>query len=103
MLRQELKLTEKAKSDMKFQSEREHHAGKLGDTWKKISIFVCVPVILLTAVYAYKNESNHLGHFHKSETEHEYLFIRKKPFPFGDGKGSFFHHDTYNHIKEGFN
>ena len=99
LLLQEIKFTEKAKAELKFQQEREHHASKLGETWKKLSIFICVPVILVSLYNAYNREKAHLDHFHKSDKEYEYLTIRKKPFPFGDGTKSFFHHDKYNIAK----
>ena len=99
VLQNEIKLTEQAKQEMKFQAEREHHADKMGDTWKKISMFVCAPIIIFTAIQAYRKETAHLAHFHKSESDQEYLFVRRKPFPWGDGSKSFFHNDKYNHIK----
>eukprot|EP00835_Amoeboradix_gromovi_P005347 NODE_493_length_7764_cov_0.561644.p6 type:complete len:109 gc:universal NODE_493_length_7764_cov_0.561644:3950-4276(+) len=100
ILRSEIKYTEKAKEHFKFQKDRENHADKLGNTWKKISLFFCAPVIVGTAIQAYVKEKKHLAHFHKQDTEFDYLYIRKKPFPWGDGRKSFFHSEEANHIKE---
>ena len=81
LLRQEIKLTQAAKEELKFQTEREHHAGKLGETWKKISFFFCAQIILGVGVNAYIKEKAHLAHAQKADVEYDYLFIRHKPFP----------------------
>eukprot|EP00834_Sanchytrium_tribonematis_P001698 NODE_43_length_33755_cov_1.178542.p36 type:complete len:111 gc:universal NODE_43_length_33755_cov_1.178542:28080-28412(+) len=98
-LRNEIKFTEQAKQDFKAQAEREHHAEQLGDKWKKAAIYGCGPLVVLLTIYSLRKEMEHLSHAHKEDTEYEYLFIRKKPFPWGDGKKSFFHSDKFNHVK----
>ncbi|EPT04012.1 cytochrome c oxidase subunit VIa [Fomitopsis schrenkii] len=71
----------------------EEHAAQTSEMWRKISYFVCVPVIAVTALWVRKVESEHTEHTEhiKHENggelpaipEYEYLNKRAKPFPWG--------------------
>ncbi|KAG6453636.1 hypothetical protein O3G_MSEX008261 [Manduca sexta] len=71
------------------------HHGK--DTWKKyrnLTFFLFFPLIIIQAFYAFNHEV-------PSKTEcrdYEYMRIRTKRFPWGDGIKTFFHNDRVNHL-----
>lgn len=67
------------------------------DTWKKykyITLFVCFPAIIVQACRALGNELPHKGECR----DYEYMRIRSKRFPWGDGVQSLFHNDHVNHL-----
>ena len=84
----------------------EEHALKTMATWKKISLFIAIPGVCLTAYHAYAAEKEHIAH----EQEHgrpefipyTHLRIRSKPFPWKDGNHSLFHNAHTNPLPEGY-
>ena len=49
--------------------------------WKKISVYICLPIIALCTINALKMEKEHIAHLHEHPPEHtpyEYLRIRNK-------------------------
>ncbi|KOB77517.1 Cytochrome c oxidase polypeptide VIa [Operophtera brumata] len=72
-----------------------YHHGK--DTWKKykyIVLFVCIPAILLQAFRAFSHGPPPKGHCR----DYEYMRLRTKRFPWGEGVKSLFHNDHLNHL-----
>ncbi|RKP31346.1 COX6A-domain-containing protein [Metschnikowia bicuspidata] len=88
--------------------EKTHHSVGITALWKKITYFVAVPVILLTAIPVTKIELDHAKHRehlrHLSDEEwpvqYDYQNIRTKKFFWGDGdKTLFWNSDVNRHIE----
>ncbi|KAI1317218.1 Cytochrome c oxidase subunit 6A, mitochondrial [Mortierella claussenii] len=67
------------------------HAGPAADTWRKISIYVCIPALIAASANAYNLYSKHQAHLEheRHEGHHEmikypYMRLRAKAFPWGD-------------------
>ncbi|CAO3619357.1 unnamed protein product [Cunninghamella echinulata] len=63
------------------------HAGQAAETWKKISIFVCIPALLASGINAYNLYSHHVEHqkHHPKEwVKYEYINFRARPFFWGN-------------------
>lgn len=58
------------------------------EKWKKIFLGICVPSILICSVHCYITEKEHLSHPRPEFKKYDYMYIRKKPFPWGDGNVS---------------
>jgi len=70
--------------------------------WKAISLFVAMPAIGITMLSAYEGEMEHLSHPRAKFIAYEHLRIRTKPFPWGDGNKTLFHHPHYNALPDGY-
>ncbi|KAI8369382.1 cytochrome c oxidase, subunit VIa [Radiomyces spectabilis] len=72
-----------------FVAEREavkHHAADAAATWKKISIFVCIPALVAAGVNAYnlyEKHHEHLAHHPKEWVKYEYINWRARDFFWG--------------------
>ncbi|CAG9767172.1 unnamed protein product [Ceutorhynchus assimilis] len=72
-------------------------------TWKNLSFFAAVPAILLCAANCYMTHMEHAKHPHEKHfTKYEYLVVRTKKFPWGDGNHSVFHNPEVNALPDGF-
>ncbi|WVO13401.1 hypothetical protein L204_101016 [Cryptococcus depauperatus] len=65
------------------------HAAETTDLWRKISFYVCIPGVMVGALWTYKVESAHLEHQAHAPAPSEkpvfsYMNIRTKPFPWGN-------------------
>ncbi|KAF9581064.1 Cytochrome c oxidase subunit 6A, mitochondrial [Lunasporangiospora selenospora] len=66
------------------------HAGPAAETWRKISIYVCIPALIASTANAYNLFAKHQEHLeHERHEGHEkvkypYMRIRSKAFPWGD-------------------
>ncbi|CAJ0747992.1 12264_t:CDS:2 [Entrophospora sp. SA101] len=66
------------------QQKIEEHAKDAANMWKKISIYGCVPALVLTTINALKIEKEHEAHLHEHPPEpiehppYEYQRIRLK-------------------------
>ncbi|KAG0172657.1 Cytochrome c oxidase subunit 6A, mitochondrial [Apophysomyces sp. BC1034] len=84
-----------------FAAEREavkHHAAESAETWKKISIFVCIPALLFSGFNAknlYEKHLEHLAHHAPEFVNYEYMNWRCRDFFWG--KESLFFNPKVNH------
>ena len=86
----------------------QHHAKDTSKFWIRITAFVAVPAVALTAINTYFVEKEHAEH--REHLEHisdedwpknyEYMNIRSKPFFWGDGDKTLFWNPIVNrHIR----
>lgn len=82
------------------------HAAHTSVTWRRISLFVAIPGVLLCTWNAWKKEQEHAGHISEHGRDpfvpYTHLRIRNKPFPWGDGNHSLFHNRHTNALPDGF-
>ncbi|KAF9584613.1 Cytochrome c oxidase subunit 6A, mitochondrial [Lunasporangiospora selenospora] len=66
------------------------HAGPAAETWRKISLYVCIPALIATTVNAYNLFAKHQAHIEHDKAEghvpvkYPYMRWRVKEFPWGD-------------------
>ena len=56
------------------------------EKWKKICLYVCFPSIVICAIHCYFAETEHFSHPRPEFKKYDHMYIRNKPFPWGDGK-----------------
>lgn len=67
--------------------------------WKRISLMIALPAVaLVTAGVMFTHEEVERPPF----VPYEYLRIRRKRFPWGDGKKTLFHNPRVNPLPEGY-
>eukprot|EP00123_Amoebidium_parasiticum_P006332 comp17303_c0_seq1/m.16465 comp17303_c0_seq1/g.16465 ORF comp17303_c0_seq1/g.16465 comp17303_c0_seq1/m.16465 type:complete len:159 (-) comp17303_c0_seq1:134-610(-) len=81
---------ERAKEYALKNAKIEAHAAETSETWKKISLFLAIPIVVATTVWAFTRP-----HEHHEHVAYPHLRIRHKPFPWGND--SFFHNPEINH------
>ncbi|KAG6444473.1 cytochrome c oxidase subunit 6A, mitochondrial [Manduca sexta] len=69
--------------------------------WRKMSFFVAFPAISLGMLNAYLGHQEH-SHERPEFVPYEYLCIRTKRFPWGDGRKSLFHNPHVNPLPGGY-
>merc|ERR1711990_705938 len=68
--------------------------------WKMATYFFCIPVVIAST---YINLGPNAEHGHRPEfVPYEYLRVRTKPFPWGDGNHSLFHNRVANPVADGY-
>ena len=72
------------------------------EKWRKIFLYVCVPSIAICSVHVYLAETEHMSHPRPEFKKWDHMYIRTKPFPWGDGNHSLFHNPVYNALPEGY-
>jgi cytochrome c oxidase subunit 6a len=80
------------------------HAKKTFGLWRNISIFVCIPALVATAISSYNHEMRHaehrvhMSHIPDDEMPREFEFqnLRIKPYFWGDGDKTLFWHEGAN-------
>jgi cytochrome c oxidase subunit 6a len=88
-----------------FIRERQHiaeHAAATSGLWYKLSIYACIPLMLLVGANAYRLWSDHWEHWShmpplEERVEYPYQNIRTKKFPFGDGDKTLFWNSSVNY------
>ncbi|XP_058835099.1 cytochrome c oxidase subunit 6A, mitochondrial-like [Topomyia yanbarensis] len=70
--------------------------------WKKLSLFVALPAVGLCMVNTYLSHRKAHKHERPEFVPYEYLHIRHKRFPWGDGTKSFFHNPRINPLPDGY-
>ncbi|KAF9975929.1 Cytochrome c oxidase subunit 6A, mitochondrial [Actinomortierella ambigua] len=66
---------------------RKEHAGPSAETWRKISIFVCMPAIVASTANAYRlyaEHQEHMAHHPPEKIKYPYMRLRARAFPWGD-------------------
>ncbi|KAF3941301.1 hypothetical protein ABW19_dt0201670 [Dactylella cylindrospora] len=103
-----LRRTYASQAGSTFTKEREavkHHAAQSAQLWRKLSIFVAIPALILSSVNAYNLWNEHWEHeAHmpplEERPQYPYLNIRSKNFPWGDGDKTLFWNDKVNYHKK---
>ena len=73
------------------------------ELWRKVFYFMAVPAILASMLNTYLTEVEHAQHYKRPEVRpFEYLRIRNKKFPWGDGNHSLFHNPKINPLPKGY-
>ncbi|KAH9837037.1 mitochondrial cytochrome c oxidase subunit VIa [Rhodofomes roseus] len=92
------------------QAAESEHAGQTSELWRKISYYVCIPAVIVTSIWVYKVETEHMEHFEHLKAEnggklppvpnYEYINMRKSgPFPWGNNS-LFFNPHTQKNMEE---
>lgn len=98
----------KGEAFIKSYEEKKSHSAGVTNLWKKITYFVALPAILLTAIPVGQIELHHAEHRqHQKElsdeewpVQYDYQNIRSKKFFWGDGdKTLFWNSDVNRHIE----
>lgn len=88
--------------------QKVHHSESVTNLWKKVTYFVALPVLVLTAIpvvnieLKHAKHREHLRHLSDDEwpTQYEYQNLRQKKFFWGDGdKTLFWNSDVNRHIE----
>ena len=84
-----------------FNVKHEHKVNP--ELWKKISLFVAMPVLVLAAINTYLMEVEHMNHPRPEFKPYSYLYRRNKPYPWDGGSNkSFFHNPVANALPDGY-
>ncbi|XP_015512952.1 cytochrome c oxidase subunit 6A2, mitochondrial [Neodiprion pinetum] len=78
------------------------HGPETVKLWKNISYFVAFPSIIVCSIYNYLKHQEAHNQPRPEFVPYEYLCIRNKPFPWGDGNHSFFHNPHKNALPTGY-
>lgn len=66
--------------------------------WKRISLYVAFPLIIIGSI----DNIRKLEHDRPEFVPYEYMRIRTKRFPWGDGNHSLFHNPHTNPLPDGY-
>ncbi|XP_063707220.1 cytochrome c oxidase subunit 6A2, mitochondrial [Culicoides brevitarsis] len=69
--------------------------------WRNMFFFVGIPAVALCFVNCYLDHKNH-PHQRPEFIKYEYLRVRTKRFPWGDGNKSLFHNPHVNALPDGY-
>ncbi|KAL9087977.1 MAG: hypothetical protein Q9159_003332 [Coniocarpon cinnabarinum] len=91
--------------DNAFNRERlavKKHAAATADFWRKLSLYVVIPALIVTGANTWLQWNEHWEHqAHmppvSERTQYSYMNIRTKAFPWGDGDKTLFWNDNYNY------
>ncbi|KAI9748997.1 MAG: hypothetical protein M4579_007048 [Chaenotheca gracillima] len=94
--------------DNAFNRERaavKQHAAETSDLWRKLSIYVVVPVLAIASANAwvlYQEHQEHEKHLPPLEErpQYPYMNVRKKSFPWGSGDETLFWNPKVNYHKK---
>ncbi|MCJ1486544.1 Cytochrome c oxidase subunit 6A, mitochondrial [Schaereria dolodes] len=95
-------------ADNAFNRERQAvkaHAAATSDTWRKLSIYVTIPCLIIASVNAHNLWSEHWEHWaHEppldERPEYPYQNIRTKNYPWGNGDETLFWNSEVNYHKK---
>jgi len=78
------------------------HAAATSDLWRRLSIYVVVPCLILSAINAYNLWSEHWEHWEhlpplEERVEYPYQNIRTRNFFWGDGDKTLFWNSSVNY------
>ncbi|KAF3917293.1 hypothetical protein AA313_de0207059 [Arthrobotrys entomopaga] len=106
--RQALRRTYASQAGSTFTKEREAvkaHAAQSSELWRKLSLYVAIPALIISSINAYNLWNEHWEHEShlppkEERPQYAYMNIRNKKYPFGDGNKTLFWNDNVNYIKE---
>ncbi|KAL2353816.1 putative cytochrome c oxidase subunit VIa [Cryomyces antarcticus] len=95
-------------ADNAFNRERQavkNHAAATSDTWRKLSIYVVIPLLCMASANAWTLWNEHWEHVAhgpplEERPEYPYMNIRSKNYPWGDGDKTIFWNDKVNYHKK---
>ncbi|EXJ81831.1 cytochrome c oxidase subunit 6a [Capronia coronata CBS 617.96] len=95
-------------ADNAFNRERaavKAHAAATSDLWRKLSIYVVIPCLILGGINAWNLWNEHWEHWEhlpplEERVEYPYQNLRTKNFFFGDGDKTLFWNDKVNYHKK---
>lgn len=70
--------------------------------WKRLSFFVAIPAVALCMVNAYLGHQEDHAKPRAEFVKYDYLRVRTKRFPWGDGTKSLFHNAHVNALPDGY-
>ncbi|PVU97227.1 hypothetical protein BB559_002106 [Furculomyces boomerangus] len=73
------------------------------DTWKKVSLYVTIPLCLVFGVIATKEEMEHIHHTNEHPPElvpYKFMNVHTKDFPWGNGKHTLFFNPVFNPLSK---
>lgn len=86
--------------------DEEAHALTTMVTWRRISLFVAIPGVCLTAYNSVQKELEHGKHVEEHGRPefipYTHLRLRNKPWPWGDGNRSLIHNSHANALPDGY-
>ncbi|KAJ1983357.1 hypothetical protein H4R33_004779 [Dimargaris cristalligena] len=91
-----IKFSPEVKAEMDAVRE---HGEKTAELWRRISLYGMFPILAVTSYVVYGMAMDHLHHLEEHPPKfkkYDYLRIRNRPFPFGDGDHSLFHNPLVN-------
>ncbi|KAL1463170.1 hypothetical protein WDU94_014951 [Cyamophila willieti] len=69
--------------------------------WRILTLYVCIPGVILGSFLIWRHETE--SHHERPEfIPYEYMRIRTRPFPWGDGNHSLLHNKCLNALPEGY-
>ncbi|KAJ1965410.1 hypothetical protein IWQ62_002671 [Dispira parvispora] len=75
------------------------HADKTAELWRRITLYFFAPLLGVTGYVVYGMAQDHLHHLQEHPPQfkaYDYLHIRNRPFPWGNGEHSLFHNPLVN-------
>ncbi|KAL8734413.1 MAG: hypothetical protein Q9181_003216 [Wetmoreana brouardii] len=92
-------------ADNAFNRERmavKQHAAASSDLWRKLSLYVAIPSLIIAAINAKNLWDEHWEHWEhlpplEDRIEYDYMNIRTKNFFWGDGDKTLFWNDKVNY------
>ncbi|KAL0632503.1 Cytochrome c oxidase subunit 13, mitochondrial [Maublancomyces gigas] len=95
-------------SESTFVKEREavkKHAAESSELWRKISLYVVPPALIVTAINAYNLWNEHWEHWEhepalEDRVEYSYQNVRSKNYFWGDGDKTLFWNPKVNYHKQ---
>jgi len=80
------------------------HAAESSELWRKLSIYVTIPCLVLASINAYNLWNEHWEHWEhelplEERPEYPYQNIRVKNYFWGDGDKTIFWNDKVNYHK----
>jgi len=102
---QEFEEEEPENTFVRDRQAKKDHAGGSAELWRKLSLYVAIPGLIISAVNAYVLWEEHWAHWDhmpplEERTEYEYQNIRTRNFYWGDGDKTVFWNPTVNYHKK---
>uniref|UniRef100_A0A8D8QD07 Cytochrome c oxidase subunit 6A1, mitochondrial n=1 Tax=Cacopsylla melanoneura TaxID=428564 RepID=A0A8D8QD07_9HEMI len=71
--------------------------------WGKLTIFGAFPCMALIGVYVFlEHQAEEAHHVRPEFVKREYMYIRTRRFPWGDGNHTLFHNKHVNALPDGY-